>query len=403
MSEQKVLLYSTSCSSQSESIQASFITTVVNSPSELKAALIDTSYQVCVVDLVKPAEDTTIRSQLCNLFDPQLVDIPVVVLAEIISLADKVELYDVGVDDLIDATMSSAELIARCRKSIYHNLAMQQLASRLTDATKTAREALVNSDELGTNVQFLLAMQGCDNIDQLGQLFFSSIQRYGLSCSLQMRCTMAVKNMEPTGMAKDLVSQLLTQLKDDGRFLDLGRRTIINFERVSLLIKNMPENNQEKYDSVKDNVFVLVQGLNARIKSLENKFRLEHQKKVLEKLSNAVVVAVDVLVLSCQGATNEFDLCFKTAKEALHGKLKKLHISEVDKKDINNIVIKSLEHLSKVFHEDLNLEDACDSLRSSVLAAFEELDTEPSPELVAIEPETSLPKIKSALEAMPSI
>lgn len=403
MSEQKVLLYSKNSSSQSETIYASFLTTNVSSPIELSGALDDKKHQVCVIDLIGAVKGKTISSQVSALLNPQDIDIPVVVLAQVNSLSDKVEIYDIGVDDLIDSSISSAELIARCRKAIYHNLAMLQISSKLTDATKTARDAIVNSGELETNIEFFLAMQNCDNIDQLGQLFFSSIQRYGLSCSLQMRSTMAIKNMEPTGMAKDLVSQLLTQLKDDGRFLDLGRRTIINFERISLLIKNMPEDNPEKYNSLKDNVFALVQGLNARTKSLEDKFRLVRQKKILEKLSTAVTVAVDVMIMSCQGASNEFHLCSKTTKAELHNKLKKLHVSEIDKKDISDIVMKALESMSKVFHDDLNLEDACESLKSSVLAAFEELDTEPSPELVAIEAQTSHPEIKSALASMTSI
>src|SRR5690606_24079593 len=112
--------------------------------------------------------------------------------------------------------------------------------------------------------------------------------RYGLKCSLQMRSVMGDKNMEAHGMAKDLEAQLLAQMAESGRYIDFGKRTICNYDKVSLLIKNMPVDEPEEYVATKDNTFCLVQGLNARIHALEAQYRVQQEKEALTKLSQDV-------------------------------------------------------------------------------------------------------------------
>ena len=66
--------------------------------------------------------------------------------------------------------------------------------------------------------------------------------------------------MEANGMAKDLEAHLLDELKDVGRYYDFGKRSVMNYENVSLLVKNMPIEDERRYGAIKDNIFSLLQG-----------------------------------------------------------------------------------------------------------------------------------------------
>jgi hypothetical protein len=164
-----------------------------------------------------------------------LTDTPLVVITEKYTLDDKLAAFEIGCDDFFDTTINGEEACARITKSIFHQIANHQLKSRLELANQTAHTAMSDNSDLGANIQFLLAVHDCDNLDELGQLLFRTLGRYGLHCSLQMRSLMGDKDMEAHGMAKDLESQLLTQLAANGRYIDFGNRTIVNFDRVSLL------------------------------------------------------------------------------------------------------------------------------------------------------------------------
>jgi hypothetical protein len=178
--------------------------------------------------------------------------------------------------------------------------------------------AMSNTSDMGANIQFLLDSYQCENMDQLGQLLFKSLNYFGLNCSLQMRGKYQIKNMEANGMERAMESKLLTEMKDAGRFFDFGSRTVINYDSVSILVKNMPIDQPEKYGIIKDNIFALLQGADAKLKSLDLQLTvLDDQKKqdVLIKgleqgiknleskyidLTNAVAAQVDSIVDSIE-------------------------------------------------------------------------------------------------------
>lgn len=247
---------------------------------QLGAALEEKNYRIVVYDgLADSTLDLHYCQEVATLLSP--LGLPLLVLTNGVSPEEKLKAFEVGCDDLIDINIATVdEINARITKSIFHRIANEQLQKRLELATETARNAMVDNSDLGANIQFLLAVNDCDNLDQVGQQFFSTIERYGLRCSLQMRSTLGIKDMEAHGMAKDLESQLLFQLKDSSRYIDFGVRTIVNYGRVSLLIKNMPVDDPEKYGAIKDNTFSLLQGLNARILALEDRCGLWRRRRV---------------------------------------------------------------------------------------------------------------------------
>src|SRR5690606_18681791 len=98
---------------------------------------------------------------------------------------------------------------------------------------------------------------------------------------------------------------LLFQLKDSGRYVDFGTRTIVNYDRVSLLIKNMPIQDPEKYGAIKENTFCLAQGINARILALEDRFKLLMEKEALHKLANDVRAVMGSLKTAYQDVMRE--------------------------------------------------------------------------------------------------
>ena len=90
--------------------------------------------------------------------------------------------------------------------------------------------------------------------------------------------------MEANGMEKTMESQLLNELKDRGRFFDFGYRTVVNYGSVSLLVKNMPLDDEMRYGIIKDNIFALVQGVEARIKALDMKNSLLQERDIQANL-----------------------------------------------------------------------------------------------------------------------
>lgn len=264
-----VLVLSPELSTLARYVAEFFNADVVPSEADVQASISDKNYRVLVLD---EAESSNSLNRCAVLLSSEWMQgIPLVVLSSRHTVQDKISALNVGCDDFIDSQSEPAEVCARITKSIFHQIASSQLRQFLRCPIGVAPSAGVRHGSQSANAEFLSQLNACDNLDQLGQQFFAKIECFGLSCSLQIRSGAETKNMEAHGMAKDLESQLLLQFKDKGRYIDLGKRSIVNYDRVSLLIKNMPTNDAEECDAIKDGTLRLVQGVNARVLALEGR------------------------------------------------------------------------------------------------------------------------------------
>lgn len=188
----RVLVLGKQISAVANQVIAYFKGDAITDLAQLSDALEENNYRIVVYDGLA---DATLDLQYCQELATRLSPkaLPLLVLTNGVSPEEKLKAFEVGCDDLIDINVATVdEINARITKSIFHRIANEQLQKRLELATETARNAMVDNSDLGANIQFLLAVNDCDNLDQVGQQFFSTIERYGLRCSLQMRSTLGI-------------------------------------------------------------------------------------------------------------------------------------------------------------------------------------------------------------------
>lgn len=189
--------------------------------------------RAAVLDMAAGPLDLSICQQVLGW--RSLAGMPLVAVAQGFTLHDKLRAFELGLDDVIDGSAATSEIEARIVKSLFNHIASAQLNQRLELAA--GQRALGDPARLH---EFWLAAVAASGPDELGQLLFRELADSKLVCSLQLRVGADSKNMEAHGMAKDLESQLLTQLAGAGPELEFGRRAVINRGRASALIKNLP-------------------------------------------------------------------------------------------------------------------------------------------------------------------
>jgi len=384
MSLQKVMvIYSKQESALGVHIANHFSARLIEAGEGAEQLLTEGDCRAVVFDCVKAGKMDLLYCQKL-LEEECMVDTPLIVVAEENLLEDKLKALEIGCDDYLDTSMAGDEACARINKSIFNQIANQQLKSRLELANQTAHSAMSDNSDLGANIQFLLGVHDCDNVDELGQLFFRTLGRYGLHCSLQMRSIMGVKNMEAHGMAKDLESQMLTQLAGEGRYIDFGCRTIINYDRVSLLVKNMPVDDKEKYGAIKDNTFSLLQGLNARILVLEDKQHLLDEKAALRKISEDVGSVMVTIKDSYQKVMCDIVTEVENVAELIQSKVPTLALTEENEYFLENATVNAIAETNRIFNEGLVVDEIFAKLEHAIETSLKTVDNAPSIEKTAM-------------------
>lgn len=298
------------------------------------------------VDLIRSIKDA-----------PDFEDIPIIVYSKLDSKLDTMALFDAGASDLVDDGMSTPDLVARLNKAVFHTIANRQLKSRLKQANDMAFSAMSDTSDLGVNVQFLIHCHDCSNIDELGMLLFSTLAHYQVHCSLQIRSRFETKNMEENGLAKDLEGRLLWELKDNGRYVDFGKRCVMNYGQVSLLVKNMPED-EKRYGTLKDNIFPLLQGADARVKSIDTLGMLEMERDIMRGMSakmQGVMHQVDeryqTVMRQCADLVE--DMALKVDESILF-----LDLTEEQENTFSKIMQEGVKTISELFNQGVRIDES---------------------------------------------
>ena len=201
--------------------------------------------------------------------DPETAPIPILFVSAMNTLEDRLAGYKVGAEDYICKPINVHEL--RCKIDILmaYQGSLQQLDSRLRSASEVAFTAMSTNGELGVIVSFVESALNCPDFSALADQVLDVLGQFQINGCLVMRGD----ELQPLYFSNTVLSPLETQLldmaKDGKRIVSVGRRCIFNAETISILIKDMPADD-DRSGRLRDHVARLLTIADARIRSLVN-------------------------------------------------------------------------------------------------------------------------------------
>lgn len=157
-------------------------------------------------------------------------------------------------------------------------------------------------------------------------------------------------------MEKSLESKLLLEMKDQGRYVDFGHRSVMNYGAVSLLVKNMPIDDKKKYGAIKDNVFSLLQGADARIQSLDTLGILALEKNLVRSLTIKMKDMMSTVDISYQGVMRDIANIVEEMADNIEVSMHHLGMDERQEKSLNGIIELAISATSKTFNDGVKVD-----------------------------------------------
>ncbi len=204
-------------------------------------------------------------------------DVPIVFLSSHSSLRERLQGYEVGADDYLIKPFEAEHLLARINVLIKYYQERLELKQQFELAQKTAIMAMTGSGELGQAMQYLEQSLSYHNVDDLINGLFETTNQFSLNCCIMIVDDGKYSWFSSEGIISPLEKELLEMCDRSVRFLDFGARTIINYPLASLLIKNMPLDDMERYGRMKDLLPILISAINTKINTLKTQESLTEQ------------------------------------------------------------------------------------------------------------------------------
>lgn len=219
-------------------------------------------------------------------------DIPVIFISSLDSVEERMAGYDAGGDDYLVKPFQPEELRRKVELAVSNIGEKVQLKKSATMAMDTAMQAITSTGEVGVVLNFFSRSFECKSLESLAREIVKSMNEYQLKVSIKINTPDGIENYDSSGITKPLETALLEKLQDKGRILEYGARTIINYPYFSILIKNMPVEDQDKYGRHKDNLALFAEGADSRVQAIINEQAVAEQqaflKDMLQKTDSAL-------------------------------------------------------------------------------------------------------------------
>ncbi len=217
--------------------------------------------------------------------DGEFHNTPIVMLSAKTSLDDRLKGYEVGADDYFTKPFDHDELVAKLDKLISYKHSLTNLNQKASEASNIAMQAMTTSSELGQILQFMQSSFNLKTLEEVSQAIFQLTENFGLKVCIQIQDD---ENEDFTacdsGVVTPLEESILNQARVKGRIFDFRNRTIINYPHISMLIKNMPLDEPERYGLIKDNICFLIEAAEARVKNLFMQKAVDRQRNSILKI-----------------------------------------------------------------------------------------------------------------------
>jgi hypothetical protein len=118
---------------------------------------------------------------------------------------------------------------------------------------------------------------------------------YGLAAHVQLYPPGEILTYTDSVAASPLVESVFAQVRDQGRLFPFGRRLAINFPHVSVLVKNLPIEDEDRTGRLRDHLATIGEGCEAGMLALIHTADIEARNRQLQETADAVRQAIDSL------------------------------------------------------------------------------------------------------------
>lgn len=328
--------------------------------SECLQKLKDTKPDVILLDVNMPGMTGI---EVCEHIksDQETRKIPVLFVSALGLPEERVRGYMAGGDDYITKPFDIDELLTKVELTIAVAEEKKTLKQSSDEAMNMAMTAMTQASEIGIVMQFIRDSHQCTDLNSLAERLISACNEYELEVAIRLTENKKDHYFSSSESVSEREINAMKHIRDKGRFVHFGKRTMVNFDHISLLVKNMPVLDEGKYGRINDNIGLLVEGADSRIIAIE--------------IAGSLITLID----SSQQILKEIEQShkengIKNAKimDELEDKIEwgfiNMGLSDLQEDYFRELLHNAKESSSKLYNEDMQLEAKLQQLIDSLSA-----------------------------------
>ncbi|HFE37753.1 MAG TPA: response regulator [Gammaproteobacteria bacterium] len=212
--------------------------------------------------------------------DPENKEIPIIFISRLATQEDRAASYEAGACDFITKPFSGKEVLHKVRLNIKFQTDILEKNQLIDDTRKAAFAAMAQSGEVGQVLHFIRDSFECHTYERIGNRILEYMESQNLKSVILIKANPLIYLSHSEDIAP-LDKEILDRLNLLERIIDFGKRSIYNFENISVLIKDMPVEDESLYGRIKDNICLVLEAADAKIQAINSEIAVaQHHNSI---------------------------------------------------------------------------------------------------------------------------
>ena len=297
----------------------------------------------------------------------ELTHIPVLFISGEASDEEVLRAYEAGGHDYLVKPVRMDELVIKIDRYIKHFSQVKVKELQITDAQTMAFDAMAANSELGKIIRFFEESAHLKSFYDLGKLFLDSIGEFGVAGSVMFFTGNDEFYLSCDGIDYPLERKTIKAARNSRKIVDVGEKSLFNYPKVSLLIKNMPVDNPVRYGHLKDQLCIFLNGVAERVESLHNEHLAERQSEHISIVANVMAQMVLDMEKNSVKLSKALEDVIIELESKISAELVGFNLLEEEEKVLIQNISQSIEKASSLFDTSVEFEAQYNSVIQSLL------------------------------------
>lgn len=283
----------------------------------------------------------------------QSYDMPVIFVSSYDDLPERIKAFDSGGDDFVVKPFAPEEVLRKARRIVQHYSVKKSLAAEKESLSSLAMGLMQNIGDTGVLLNFMRSSLSVTDYHELATRLLDATASYGVRCHVQVRNANESFTLTPAGNASPLEESVLEKSAMMGRIFQFGRRLVVNYPSVSVLIIDLPTDEAEA-GKLRDNIAILGETSEAIAETIGMRKESAHRAEALQAAVSETADAVETLRELYRKQQSDAFIRLHTMIDNVEKSYVNLGLSDRQEARVSNIVREGAESTLELF--DLGVE-----------------------------------------------
>lgn len=340
------------------------IVVATNGEQAIKMVSEDKDIEMVLLDVNMPLMD---GYDTCKRILEIVPELPVMFVSANDTTDEILKGFDVGGVDYLTKPIDTNVLARKVDVTVSERELFQQLQLEHKNTSDMVMSVIASAGHLGTVLGFLRGGLKIKTHEGLISALFDVFDNLNMDACAQLRTQDGIINRATRGMLTPLEVDLLDRAsKMSGRFLEKGSRYIIKFESVSVIVKNMPMDDETAKGELRDNLMMILEDTDALNQNLI-RTNQEVQKPIgLSTSLNDIASTLDMIAKEHHGHQSYLANLLDDLKANFEQAFSKLALLEQQEIALTEIVDGTADDLNRSMVKGEEIEDALKSMKEQL-------------------------------------